>query len=127
MRALSFQLQKFRIWKMPKFTTGCTLQITKHQGSSSMCNVISTISLHDLSHIIQINISLNCDFLMLLVLIVYCFASHACLAFTMEQDIPDYDMDSEDELWIKSQSKKLELTPLKVNLPFSVLNFHVVM
>lgn len=64
---------------------------------------------------------------MLLVLIVYCFASHVCLAFTMEQDIPDYDMDSEDELWIKSQSKKLELTPLKVNLPFSILNFHVVM
>ncbi|KAJ1519519.1 hypothetical protein ONE63_004801 [Megalurothrips usitatus] len=33
--------------------------------------------------------------------------------FTMEQDIPDYDMDSEDEQWIKAQSKKLELTPLK--------------
>lgn len=33
--------------------------------------------------------------------------------FTMEQDIPDYDMDSEDEMWIKAQSKKLELTPLK--------------
>ncbi|KAK3909112.1 Enhancer of polycomb-like protein 1 [Frankliniella fusca] len=33
--------------------------------------------------------------------------------FSMEQDIPDYDMDSEDEQWIKAQSKKLELTPLK--------------
>lgn len=32
----------------------------------------------------------------------------------MEEDIPDYDMDSEDEMWIKAQSKKLELTPLKV-------------
>jgi len=34
----------------------------------------------------------------------------------MEQDIPDYDMDSEDERWINSQAKKLELTPLKVCL-----------
>lgn len=31
----------------------------------------------------------------------------------MEQDIPDYDMDSEDERWLESQAKKLELTPLK--------------
>lgn len=38
----------------------------------------------------------------------------------MEQDIPDYDMDSEDELWIKAQSKKLELTPLKVCSKISV-------
>lgn len=31
----------------------------------------------------------------------------------MEQDIPDYDMDSEDERWLASQAKKLDLTPLK--------------
>ena len=35
------------------------------------------------------------------------------LAFTMEADIPDYDMDSEDELWVNSQAAKLELTPDK--------------
>ncbi|XP_067004154.1 enhancer of polycomb homolog 1 [Anabrus simplex] len=33
--------------------------------------------------------------------------------FAMEQDIPDYDMDSEDEQWISAQSSKLEITPLK--------------
>ncbi|KAJ8957654.1 hypothetical protein NQ318_017546 [Aromia moschata] len=33
--------------------------------------------------------------------------------FTMEQDIPDYDMDSEDERWLQSQTQKLDLTPLK--------------
>lgn len=32
----------------------------------------------------------------------------------METDIPDYDMDSEDEQWINSQAGKLELTPDKV-------------
>ncbi|XP_012220867.1 enhancer of polycomb homolog 1 [Linepithema humile] len=32
--------------------------------------------------------------------------------FAMEQDIPDYDMDSEDEKWVDTQSRKLELTPL---------------
>lgn len=31
----------------------------------------------------------------------------------MEQDIIDYDMDSEDESWLMSQTQKLELTPLK--------------
>ncbi|KAI4467760.1 enhancer of polycomb [Holotrichia oblita] len=35
------------------------------------------------------------------------------LAFTMEQDIPDYDMDSDDERWLDSQAKRIELTPLK--------------
>lgn len=35
-------------------------------------------------------------------------------AFTMEQDIPDYDMDSEDEKWINTQAKKMDLTPLEV-------------
>jgi enhancer of polycomb-like protein len=31
----------------------------------------------------------------------------------MEQDIPDYDMDSEDERWLQSQAQRLELSPLK--------------
>jgi hypothetical protein len=35
-------------------------------------------------------------------------------AFTMEQDIPDYDMDSDDEKWINSQAGKLDITPLQV-------------
>ncbi|XP_060068094.1 enhancer of polycomb homolog 1-like [Ylistrum balloti] len=34
-------------------------------------------------------------------------------AFGMEQEIPDYDMDSEDELWVNEQAKKMEITPLK--------------
>lgn len=33
--------------------------------------------------------------------------------FLMEQDVPEYDMDSEDEAWVNEQSKKMELTPLK--------------
>jgi len=33
--------------------------------------------------------------------------------FTMEQDIPDYDMDSEDEKWIGVQAEKLVITPLQ--------------
>ncbi|XP_018333423.1 uncharacterized protein LOC108742649 isoform X2 [Agrilus planipennis] len=33
--------------------------------------------------------------------------------FAMEQDIIDYDMDSEDERWLMSQTQKLELSPLK--------------
>lgn len=35
------------------------------------------------------------------------------IAFTMEQDIPDYDMDSDDERWLQSQTQKLDLSPLK--------------
>lgn len=31
----------------------------------------------------------------------------------IEQDIPDYDMDSEDEAWLNQQSKEIELTPIK--------------
>ena len=37
------------------------------------------------------------------------------IAFTMEQDIPDYDMDSDDEKWINSQAEKFEITPLHVH------------
>lgn len=35
------------------------------------------------------------------------------LAFGMEQDIPEYDMDSEDEIWLTRQVKhlKMEVTP----------------
>jgi len=31
----------------------------------------------------------------------------------IEQDIPDYDMDSEDEAWLNLQSKQILLTPIK--------------
>ncbi|XP_070536567.1 enhancer of polycomb homolog 1-like [Ptychodera flava] len=31
----------------------------------------------------------------------------------IEQDIPDYDMDSDDEAWMKKQSKNMEITPLQ--------------
>lgn len=36
------------------------------------------------------------------------------LAFTMEHDIPDYDMDSEDERWVNAQAKTMDITPNKV-------------
>lgn len=36
------------------------------------------------------------------------------IAFTMEQDIPDYDMDSEDERWLAVHTKNLEINELKV-------------
>lgn len=34
-------------------------------------------------------------------------------AFGMDQEIPDYDMDSEDETWLNEQAKKMEITPSK--------------
>ena len=34
-------------------------------------------------------------------------------AFGMDQEIPDYDMDSEDETWLTKQAKKMEVTPLQ--------------
>lgn len=34
-------------------------------------------------------------------------------ALGIEQDIPDYDMDSADEAWINTQTRRFELTPLK--------------
>lgn len=40
--------------------------------------------------------------------IVYTF-----VALGLEQDVPEYDMDSDDELWIDLQRKRLDLTPLK--------------
>jgi hypothetical protein len=40
-----------------------------------------------------------------------------CVAFSMEADIPDYDMDSEDEQWVTSQSK-LELNADKVKYEY---------
>ncbi|KAL1500742.1 hypothetical protein ABEB36_006187 [Hypothenemus hampei] len=33
--------------------------------------------------------------------------------FTMEQEIPDYDMDSDDEKWLQTQRPRLDITPLK--------------
>ena len=34
-------------------------------------------------------------------------------ALGMEQEIPDYDLDSEDEGWLGEQTKKMEITPIK--------------
>jgi len=34
-------------------------------------------------------------------------------AFGMDQEIPDYDLDSEDETWLDDQSKKLDITSIK--------------
>ena len=31
----------------------------------------------------------------------------------MDQEVPDYDMDSEDESWLNEQAKKMEITPSK--------------
>lgn len=36
-----------------------------------------------------------------------------CVAVGIDQEIPDYDMDSEDEHWLDEQVKKMEITPLK--------------
>ncbi|KAG1678118.1 Enhancer of polycomb 1 [Nymphon striatum] len=33
--------------------------------------------------------------------------------FAMEQDIPDYDMDSEDERWVNQQAKKMEISSMQ--------------
>lgn len=33
--------------------------------------------------------------------------------FAMEQDIPDYDMDSEDEKWVNQQAKKMDINSLQ--------------
>jgi hypothetical protein len=40
-------------------------------------------------------------------------------AFAMEEDYPDYDIDSEDEKWITMQ--KLDISPRKVSLIFSLI------
>lgn len=42
-------------------------------------------------------------------------------AFTMEQDIPDYDMDSEDERWLAVHTKNLEINELKVSQANNIL------
>ncbi len=31
----------------------------------------------------------------------------------MDQEIPDYDLDDEDENWLNKQSKKMEVSPLQ--------------
>ncbi|XP_039287854.1 enhancer of polycomb homolog 1 [Nilaparvata lugens] len=33
--------------------------------------------------------------------------------FDIEEDIPDYDMDSEDEAWLNTHANKIDITPLK--------------
>ncbi|XP_070183396.1 enhancer of polycomb homolog 1-like [Littorina saxatilis] len=49
----------------------------------------------------------------------HCIQSHQGSLFSyfvalgMEQEIPDYDLDSEDESWLQEQSKKMEITPIK--------------
>lgn len=35
------------------------------------------------------------------------------VALGLEQDIPDYDMDTADETWVTSQTRRLDLNPLK--------------
>lgn len=35
------------------------------------------------------------------------------LALSLEQDIPDYDLDAEDELWLNTESKDPNLTPYR--------------
>lgn len=37
-------------------------------------------------------------------------------ALSMEQDIPDYDMDEEDENWVKKQAQAFDLTPFKFEI-----------
>ena len=37
-------------------------------------------------------------------------------ALSMEQDIPDYDMDEEDENWVKKQAQVFDLTPFKFEI-----------
>ena len=43
--------------------------------------------------------------------LVLVFVCHT--AWGMDQEIPDYDMDSEDEHWLNKQTKKMEVSPLK--------------
>ncbi|CAB3375608.1 Hypothetical predicted protein [Cloeon dipterum] len=33
--------------------------------------------------------------------------------FLIDQEVPEYDMDSDDEAWIREQSKKMDINPLK--------------
>lgn len=41
------------------------------------------------------------------------FSTISIVALGIEQDIPDYDMDSADEAWINSQNRRFDLSPLK--------------
>lgn len=45
--------------------------------------------------------------------IIFTFSILLLTALGIEQDIPDYDMDSADEAWINTQSRRFDLTPLK--------------
>lgn len=46
------------------------------------------------------------------------------LALSLEQDIPDYDMDSSDEMWVETHSKRLDLTPIKFEQMMDRLEKH---
>ncbi|CAO1337998.1 unnamed protein product [Diamesa serratosioi] len=43
---------------------------------------------------------------------------------SLEQDIPDYDMDSSDEMWVETHSKRLDLTPIKFEQMMDRLEKH---
>lgn len=42
--------------------------------------------------------------------------SNGAAALGLEQDIPDYDMDTSDEQWVTSQAERLDIDPLKFEL-----------
>lgn len=46
-------------------------------------------------------------------LVAWCYLVDVISALGMEQEIPDYDLDSEDEGWLQEQSKKMEITSIK--------------
>lgn len=51
------------------------------------------------------------------IILVYCLYFNNNIRFSIAEhvysDLPDYDMDSSDEIWLQKQSKTLNLTPLK--------------
>lgn len=51
----------------------------------------------------------SCVPLELFILNIFCVVA----ALGLEQDIPDYDMDTADETWVTSQTRRLDLNPLK--------------
>lgn len=95
-RDLLFRHQKC-LKRMLTRTISCIRRITNSHGNLYTCNVRISI-INNNNKCITISYHVSCLF---------------SIAFAMEQDIPDYDMDSEDERWLVSQAKKLDLTPLK--------------
>lgn len=78
--------------------TKTILPIIKCQDSLFMFNV------NLISHILHKNTTSTCSHIIIILFII--------LALSLEQDIPDYDMDSADEMWVESQNR-LDLTPFK--------------